>query len=100
MSVPTTRDLNVKTIFVVSAAAVFLLIAIVYTARAGYEYFAHRDADSKLAQGSDATFEAWGVRIDNGDLAELNHEQQQLLTDGADGRMPIDEAMKAIADRD
>jgi len=99
MYVPTTRELNVKTIFVVTAVSVFLLIAIVYTARAGYEYFAHRDAQSKWNAGSDQTFAQYGVRIDNRDLAKLNQAQQAQLTDGSEGRMPIDEAMKAVAER-
>ncbi len=99
MSVPTTRELNVKTIFVVTAVSVFLLIAIVYTARAGYEYFAHRDTARKWAAGSEQTFAEYGVRIDNRDLARLNQEQQAKLTDGADGRMPIGDAMKAVAQR-
>ncbi len=99
MSVPTTRELDVKTIFVVTAVSVFLLIAIVYTARAGYEYFAHRDAQSKWAAGSDQTFAEYGVRIDNRELAGLNQAQEVQLTDGSKGRMPIGDAMKAIADR-
>ena len=99
MSVPTTRELNVKTIFVVTAVSVFLLVTIVYTARAGYEYFAHRDAERKWAAGSDQTFAEYGVRIDNRDLAKLNQEQLADLTDGSEGRLPIGDAMKAIAER-
>jgi len=99
MYVPTTRELNVKTIFVVTAVSVFLLIAIVYTARAGYEYFAHRDTERKWDAGSEQTYAEYGVRIDNRDLAALNQAQRAQLTDGSEGRMPIGDAMKAVADR-
>ena len=99
MSVPTTRELNVKTIFTVTAVSVSLLIAIVYTARAGYQYFAHRDAERKWNAGSDQTFAEYGVRIDHRDLAELNHAQRSELTDGTEGRMPIGDAMKAVSQR-
>ena len=99
MSVPTTRELNVKTIFTVTAVSVSLLVAIVYTARAGYQYFAQRDAERKWNAGSDQTYAEYGVRIDHRDLAKLNEAQRAQLTDGSEGRMPIGDAMKAVAQR-
>ena len=99
MYVPTTRELDVKTIFVVTVVAVFLLITIVFTAQAGYEYFANRDAETKWSAGSERTYAAYGVRTDNADLAKLKTSQKATLNGETEGTLAIDEAMQQIADR-
>ena len=99
MSVPTTRELNVRTIFVVTIVSVFLLVAIVYAARAGYEYFAQRQLDRAWAVGAERVHADYGVRMDNADLAKLETEQRALLTEATDGRVTITDAMQQIADR-
>ena len=98
-SVPTTRELNVATISVVTLASALLLISIVYTTRAGYEYFRERDVQRKWAEGADQTYSQTGLRMDNTDLAKILQGQDALLQSGAEGRLPIDDAMRQIADR-
>ncbi|MEL7087381.1 MAG: hypothetical protein AAGL98_02890 [Planctomycetota bacterium] len=113
MAVPTTRELNVKVIFVVTIVAVLLLIAIVYAAKAGFFFFENRQLERQYTEGAERTFAETGLRMDNLELAELKKEQREHLTrDGwrditdTDGNkvgeaelLPIDQAMQAIAER-
>lgn len=113
MAVSSTRELNVKVIFVVTIVSVFLLVAIVYAAQAGFFYFENRQVERQYAAGAERTFEVTGTRGDNLELAQLDQDQDtDLQRDGsrditdADGEvvgsanlMPIDEAMQQIDDR-
>ncbi|MEE9405566.1 MAG: hypothetical protein V3V20_11795 [Algisphaera sp.] len=96
---PTTRELNVKTISVITLTAVFLLIATVYTARAGYQYFSNRQAQAQWDAGAQQTFDAYGVRIDNANLAKLNQAQEVQLSGDLEGTLSIDQAMKQVVSR-
>ena len=113
MAVPTTRELNVKVIFVVTIVAVLLLIAIVNAAQAGFFYFQQRQVTAQYERGSQTTYRETKLRSDNLELARLNTQQaaaletagQRDLTDvdgnvtGKARTMPIQDAMKSIADR-
>ena len=113
MAVPTTRELNVKVIFVVTIVATLLLFAIVQAAQAGFFFFQNQQVEAQYRRGSQQTYQQTGSRQDNLELARLEQQQQRDLTAGdprplmdADGnptgeaqRMPIDQAMRQIADR-
>ena len=113
MAVPTTRELNVKVIFVVTIVSVLLLIAIVYASKAGFFFFENRQIERQYAEGAERTYEATGLRMDNMELATLKKEQAEELTRegwrdltdeegnviGQADLMPIDDAMKSIAER-
>ena len=109
----TTRELNVKVIFVVTIVSVLLLISIIEAAQAGFFYFQNRQIERQYTRGAERTYEATGLRKDNLDLATLIVEQDQtlrndqprdLLNDegevvGQAQTMPIEEAMKQIDQR-
>lgn len=113
MAVSSTRELNVKIIFVVTTVSVLLLVAIVYAAQAGFFFFENRQIERQYAENAERTHAQTGLRMDNMELAELKKEQAEHLTrDGwrdltdADGEktgeaelLPIDQAMEAIAER-
>ena len=94
----TTRELPVKVIFVVTLVAVALLIAIISSAEAGYYYFANRQTAIQYKRGAEHTHAETGMRIDNTDLARLKVEQTKALHDTSDGKLPIEAAMRKIAD--
>lgn len=113
MAVSTTRELNVKVIFVVTIVSTMLLIAIVYAAQAGYFYFKNRQVERQYTAGAERTFVETGLRQDNLDLARLETRQAADLersgsvdlTD-AEGNVvgqvrmtPIGDAMQTIAER-
>jgi len=113
MAVPTTRELNVKVIFFVTAVTVMLLVTTIFSARAGYHFFKNRQVEQQYANSAQKTYEATGLRMDNLDLAKFEKTQtQDLQRDGkidvlnAKGEVtgqvtmqPIDAAMQAIAQR-
>ncbi|MEO1236871.1 MAG: hypothetical protein AAFX76_08800 [Planctomycetota bacterium] len=113
MAPPSTRELNVKVIFVVTTVAVLLMVAIVYAAQAGFFYFQNRQTDRQYEIGAERTYQETGLRMDNLELARLKKQQlDELRRSGtepvtdAEGQeigtvtyRPIDEAMDAIADR-
>lgn len=109
----TTRELNVKVIFVVTIVSVLLLAAIIYAAQAGFFFFKNQQELIQYSKGAERTYVETGLRMDNLDLARLKKEQTaELHRDGAidlldeEGNvtgqvqvMPIDQAMADIADR-
>jgi len=109
----TTRELNVKVIFVVTIVAVLLLTAIIYAAQAGFFFFKNQQDAAQYAKGAERTYVETGLRMDNLDLARLEKEQAaELHREGSidvrdeEGNvtgqvqvMPIDQAMADIADR-
>jgi hypothetical protein len=113
MAVPTTRELNVKVISVVTLVAVLLLIAIIYAAQAGFFYFQHRQVAEQYDRGAEAVYNETLTRSDNLDLARLNIRQQADLDEAGprdltdpDGEVTgqaqtikITDAMQQIADR-
>ena len=113
MAVPTTRELNVKVIFVVTIVATLLLFAIVQAAQAGFFFFQNQQTEAQYRGGAEQTYQQTGARGDNLELAKLEASQRAELTEGgsrdlldADGnvtgqarRVPIDQAMQQIADR-
>ncbi|MEM6459803.1 MAG: hypothetical protein AAF710_10490 [Planctomycetota bacterium] len=113
MAVPTTRELNVKVIFLVTLVAVMLLVAIIYAAQAAFFYFQNVQTERQYAEGAARTFAETGVRGDNLDLAvletgqlgQLERNETVELTDdegnviGTQTLIPIDEAMGRIAER-
>ena len=113
MYVPSTRELNVPVISVVTLASVLLLIVIVYAAQAGFFFFENRQIEAQYRAGAQQTFEETGLRMDNLELAEREKAQSEEiqrtgfrdLTDedgnvvGKAELLPIDQAMQTIADR-
>ncbi|MEM7626158.1 MAG: hypothetical protein AAF333_11230 [Planctomycetota bacterium] len=113
MAVPTTRELNVKVIFVVTIVSVLLLVAIVYAAQAGFFFFENRQIERQYSEGAQRTYEQTGLRMDNLELATLKKTQTEELTregwrdlEDEDGNvvgqaelLPIDRAIDAIAER-
>jgi biopolymer transport protein ExbB/TolQ len=113
MAVPTTRELNVTVISVVTFVLVILMAAIVYAAQTGFFYFQNRQVERQYARSAAQVHEELGTRHDNLELGrlEVEHEQelrrtgQRDLTD-EDGNVtgqarltPIDQAMQQIAER-
>jgi hypothetical protein len=120
---PSTRELNVKVIAVVTTVSTLLLITIVLLANAGYLYFASQQVEARRSTDADATFQATRQRLDNRDLAEYKvmqgeeldrsgeHPHMELVeVEGKKGefemretrrdqKMPIDKAMKRVAER-
>ena len=113
MAVPTTRELNVKVIFMVTIVATLLLVAIVYAAQAGFFYFQNQQVQRQYDRASGQTFAETGSRGDNLDLARMQQRhREELHAQGtrelrdADGNvtgtvtlMPIDQAMQRVAER-
>ncbi|MEM9914901.1 MAG: hypothetical protein AAF911_08070 [Planctomycetota bacterium] len=113
MAVPTTRELNVKVIFVVTIVSVLLLIAIIYAAQAGFFYFQNQQELQQYSKGAERTYAETGLRMDNLDLARMKVEQAaELEREGsvdvldADGEVvgqvqmtPIDQAMQQIVEQ-
>ncbi len=109
----TTRELNVKVIFVVTIVSVLLLAAIIFAAQAGFFFFKNQQEAIQYSKGADRTYAETGLRMDNLDLARMNQGQAaELHRDGsvevldAEGNvtgqvqvMPIDQAMADIAAR-
>lgn len=109
----TTRELNVKVIFVVTIVSAMLLISIVLAAEAGFFFFKNQQDEIQYTRGAERTFAETGLRMDNIDLARSTEEQNaELEREGsvelldAEGEpvgtvemMPIDQAMKEVAER-
>ena len=109
----TTRELNVKVIFVVTSVSTMLLIAIVLTAQAGFFFFKNQQEATQYSRGAERTYEETGLRMDNIDLARSPQEQAaELQREGsvelidAEGEpigtvemMPIEKAMNEVAER-
>ncbi len=113
MAVPTTRELNVKVIFVVTTVATLLLVAIVYAAQAGFFYFQNQQIEEQYSRGAAQTYDQTGSRQDNLELARMQKQYREQLqatgtrdltnedgeTTGTARLMPIDQAMQQIVDR-
>ncbi len=95
----TTRDLPGKTIFFVAFVSVMLFAAIVFAAEAGFYYFADRQTTRQYERGAAQTYEAYGLRLDNRELAELRTRQAGGLQQTMGGKIPIERAMELVAER-
>ncbi len=117
-----TRELNLKVIGVVTLVAVMLLVTIVLLSQGGYYYFNDRQIERRRAADAERVYTRYGVRMDNGDLARIDNEQLAELHEAGRQpvmgevkneetgkfeekvlrevqKMPIDEAMKQVAER-
>lgn len=109
----TTRELNVKVIFVVTIVSTLLLAAIIFAAQAGFFYFKNQQELAQYTKGADRTYAETGLRMDNLDLARLKKEQTaELHREGSidvldeEGNVigqvqvtPIDQAMGQIVEQ-
>ncbi|MEM8737711.1 MAG: hypothetical protein AAGG38_04435 [Planctomycetota bacterium] len=108
-----TRELNVKVIFIVTIVAVLLLTAIIYTAQAGFFYFQNEQIARQYEKGAARTYAETNLRMDNLDLARLNKAQSENLERSGQAQVtdsegeptgtvtyrPIGDAMRAVAER-